>query len=181
MQGRLGRHGIGIVTIAFLLPVSVFTARPVAAAVGSCSSSTLGRTGSLPASPPRMAITRGRVESRITRRAGDHGAKQCTADTAHKPVQVKIDDVGFYPTHVEIPRGTTLAWVNGGIMPYQIVGADLAREDSNFLPTGPRLHRARHLHRPLRPAPGHDRHPHRDVGVALRDPRLASRKMRSGG
>ena len=79
------------------------------------------------------------VESRITLRTDDHGPGDSPQPgITDKPaqVQVKIDDVDFYPAHVGVPHGTTGAWVNAGIMPHQIMGAALAFEDSILLHTG---------------------------------------------
>lgn len=218
MKGRLGRHGIGVVTIALLLIGSAFTARPVAAGGWAMIELDAWPDEVIAGKPvaigfrvlqhgvhpveldaPRLVATRRVTGERIyadgtPEGAAGHYVATVTfplagawkwsissqmftsatafetleverwiptsvtrgrwnpgspfvpattgpsdapkADATDKPVQVNIDDVGFYPAHLEVPRGTTVAWVNGGIMPHQIMGADLAFEDSNLLRTG---------------------------------------------
>ncbi len=220
MQGRLGRHGIGIVTIAFLLLGSAFTARPVAAGGWAMVELDAWPDGVIAGKPvaigfrvlqhgfhpvemdaPRLVATHRATGERIHSDGTPEGAtghyvatvtfplagewkwsissqafasatafetleverwrpESSTrgrwnpgspfapattgpsdaprAGTTDEPiqVQVKIDDVGFSPAHMEVPRGTTVAWVNGGVMPHQIMGVDLAFEDSNLLRTG---------------------------------------------
>lgn len=56
-------------------------------------------------------------------------------DAAAKTVTITMHDVGFSPATVEVPRGTTVEWTNAGSMPHQVMGTDLAFEDSNLLRT----------------------------------------------
>ena len=58
-----------------------------------------------------------------------------SAKKANKTVQITIDEGGFWPPRVEVPRGTTVEWTNAGLVPHQVMGADLAFEDSNLLRT----------------------------------------------
>ncbi|MBA2278052.1 MAG: cupredoxin domain-containing protein [Chloroflexia bacterium] len=57
------------------------------------------------------------------------------APSAKSTVKITIHDGGFAPARVEIPRGATVEWSNTGIMPHQVMGTDLAFDDSNLLRT----------------------------------------------
>lgn len=71
-------------------------------------------------------------------KAPEHVAKdpsKAMANTTTKVVKVAINDVGFSPARVEVARGTTVEWANTGGMPHQVMGTDLAFDDSNLLRT----------------------------------------------
>ncbi len=56
-------------------------------------------------------------------------------DASAKPVKITMDDNGFWPAKMEVPRGTTIEWTNTGAMPHQVMGIELAFEDSNLIRT----------------------------------------------
>jgi len=60
-----------------------------------------------------------------------------TAET----ITITMDDNAFWPATVEVPRGTTVEWTNTGAMPHQVMGTDLAFEDSNLLRTNETISR----------------------------------------